>query len=202
MEPQVETVKNSKPKYGGKQKLIDAFLSLLKEKHYLKITVTDVSNRAEVNRATFYRYFKDVFDLMEYVENACVESYCKGIENLISRGMVPEESDIDVFLNNRIFSEALPCLLGKNGNQKFLGAAVEHLANVQLLKLKEQAPNVSDEDLRTVSDFITNGSVFVFLQIIANSKNQREDIRQMLGIAYRAISSFLEKTSATGDQYE
>jgi len=43
----------------------DAFLSLANEKSFKNITVKDISERAHVNRATFYAHFKDKYDLLE-----------------------------------------------------------------------------------------------------------------------------------------
>ena len=44
------------------------FVSLLKQKPLNKITVKEICEAAEINRATFYRYYLDVFDLMEQLE--------------------------------------------------------------------------------------------------------------------------------------
>ena len=47
--------------------LEQAYLSLLAEKPYTKITVTDVANKAGLNRGTFYAHFKGMPELTERV---------------------------------------------------------------------------------------------------------------------------------------
>ncbi|WP_026886948.1 TetR/AcrR family transcriptional regulator [Clostridium beijerinckii] len=48
------------------RKLIqDAFLSLANKSPFENITVKDISERANVNRATFYAHFKDKYDLLD-----------------------------------------------------------------------------------------------------------------------------------------
>ena len=42
-----------------------AFLELLREKPFEKITVTDIVNRADINRSTFYAHYPDVRGLVE-----------------------------------------------------------------------------------------------------------------------------------------
>ena len=37
-----------------------AFMELLREKDFEKITVTDIVNRADINRSTFYAHYPDV----------------------------------------------------------------------------------------------------------------------------------------------
>ena len=42
-----------------------AFLELLREKPFEKITVTDIVNRADINRSTFYAHYPDVRGMVE-----------------------------------------------------------------------------------------------------------------------------------------
>jgi AcrR family transcriptional regulator len=44
-----------------------AFLSLMAEKSFNTITVQEITDRAEINRATFYAHFMDKYDLFEHI---------------------------------------------------------------------------------------------------------------------------------------
>lgn len=46
----------------------DRFAALLEKKPLNKITVKELCESAEINRATFYRYYRDPYDLMENLE--------------------------------------------------------------------------------------------------------------------------------------
>lgn len=46
----------------------EAFLTLLEEKPINKITVKELCEKADINRATFYTHFSDCFDLLEKIE--------------------------------------------------------------------------------------------------------------------------------------
>ena len=48
--------------------LTQAFWSLYLERPIEKITVREITERAGYNRATFYLYFRDVYDLFEQLE--------------------------------------------------------------------------------------------------------------------------------------
>jgi len=50
-----------------------AFMELLKEKKFEKITVTDIVNRADINRSTFYAHYTDVRGLIEEIQSEFVE---------------------------------------------------------------------------------------------------------------------------------
>jgi AcrR family transcriptional regulator len=49
-----------------RQLLIQALIDLIKEKGFQAISVQDLSERAGLNRATFYAHFPDKFALLEY----------------------------------------------------------------------------------------------------------------------------------------
>ena len=51
-----------------KKVIIESLTSLLKEKSLPKITVTDLCNLADINRSTFYRYYEDVYDVIQKSE--------------------------------------------------------------------------------------------------------------------------------------
>ncbi len=46
--------------------LLDALVSLLEEKSFEEIRVTDICDRAMVHRTTFYKHFEDKYDLLKY----------------------------------------------------------------------------------------------------------------------------------------
>ncbi|NHN34179.1 TetR family transcriptional regulator [Paenibacillus sp. S3N08] len=52
-----------------KQSLINAFVSLVNKKDFDKILIADITNGAQVNRATFYAHFNDKYELLDYMIN-------------------------------------------------------------------------------------------------------------------------------------
>ncbi len=52
-----------------REALVNSFFQLAQKKSVTQITVREIINLAGYSRATFYRYFKDVFDLIEYAED-------------------------------------------------------------------------------------------------------------------------------------
>ncbi|MBQ2905798.1 MAG: TetR family transcriptional regulator, partial [Peptococcaceae bacterium] len=56
----------------SKTMIRQAFLELLKEKPYEKITVTDIAQRADLNSSTFYDHYPDVQGLIEEIEEEMI----------------------------------------------------------------------------------------------------------------------------------
>lgn len=47
--------------------IVNALVELLQKKPLEKITVTDIVNRAQINRGTFYSHYDNVEDVMQYI---------------------------------------------------------------------------------------------------------------------------------------
>jgi AcrR family transcriptional regulator len=57
----------------SKRALRDALLVLMEEKEFKNITITDLVNRADVNRGTFYKYYDYKEDLIKEVQDKIIE---------------------------------------------------------------------------------------------------------------------------------
>ncbi len=55
----------------------DAFFKLLQDRNVVDITVTDICKLAEINRATFYRYYDNQYDLLESIETEMFDDITK-----------------------------------------------------------------------------------------------------------------------------
>ncbi|WP_223829617.1 TetR/AcrR family transcriptional regulator [Paenibacillus arenilitoris] len=62
--------------------MINAFVNLVNEKDFEKITIADLTKGAKVNRATFYAHFNDKYELLDYIlgdsASAAIENRTEG----------------------------------------------------------------------------------------------------------------------------
>jgi AcrR family transcriptional regulator len=54
--------------------IIDAFMDLLDQKSFEKISVQDIIEKAMINRSTFYRHFQDKYAILEYLQDKYVRA--------------------------------------------------------------------------------------------------------------------------------
>ena len=47
--------------------IMDSFINLSGKMEFKDITIKDITTEAMINRATFYYYFEDIYDLLEKV---------------------------------------------------------------------------------------------------------------------------------------
>lgn len=65
-----------------KERIREVFIDLLTQKPLKSITVKELSDKADINRATFYLHYNDVFDLLEQLQNEVVDTFeeiCNGL---------------------------------------------------------------------------------------------------------------------------
>lgn len=93
-----------------REALMSAFLDLLKEKPLNAITVTELTDAANVNRATFYTHYQDIFALYEQLQSALCQT-CRAMVDAHSNELVQGNylgliGDIYQFIdeNDRVFS--------------------------------------------------------------------------------------------------
>lgn len=61
--------KNNQRYKAGSEKIETAFLSLLYNKEYDDISISEICQRAEINRSTFYTHYEDINDLIIKIES-------------------------------------------------------------------------------------------------------------------------------------
>ncbi len=63
------------------QNLSDALFQLIAEKDYGKITISDITNRAQIDRTTFYLHFSDKDDLFLKSQQKMIEELLQSSQN-------------------------------------------------------------------------------------------------------------------------
>ena len=144
-----------------KKTIKDTFIKLLAEKDIKKITVSELCKKADINRATFYRYYVDIYDLLNSIE--------KEFENEIKKAYAPKKHDENTIIN---FSKSLLTVLLKNkelvkilfntnDNIYFLNSILEIAYEHCKEKWEKDLPNLLEKDIEYASIFIFNGALGV-----------------------------------------
>ena len=101
-----------------RQAFIDVFCGLYAQKPIEKISVKEIADNSGYNRSTFYQYFSDIYELLDFVETDLL--------NYIKEELSKEEESSDTFQNMiHCFEEdsrlsALNALFGDYGSTRFL----------------------------------------------------------------------------------
>lgn len=105
-----------------KKALREGLAILMAEKNIRNISVQELSDLADLNRATFYLHYKDIFDLQQQIENEVVEEINEILEQYMPIMNEDEPHHLFAALLTYIRENANLCkmLLGKNNSRTFL----------------------------------------------------------------------------------
>lgn len=81
----------------------ESFISLLEEKQFYDITVQNILDTALINRTTFYKYYKDKYDLAEQLTNEFLELS----KNYLNERFKDDTSNDPVFVAKKIYTHLL-----------------------------------------------------------------------------------------------
>ena len=139
----------------------ETFFELISEKDIKKITVSEICAKADINRATFYRYYLDVFDLLDSIK--------KEFEDELKAAYMPKDESektvkhfskamLEVFLEHK---KLVKLLFNTNNGLYFLNNILEIAYMRCKEKWEKDLPNISEEDMEYASIFIFNGALGV-----------------------------------------
>ena len=182
-----------------RQKFVDAFWTLAEKKPVSKIAVSELTRLAGYNRCTFYEYFLDTDDLLNYIEEKLLEDVKQTVLRELNADNSPEHLFQTLFtaMNEKIY-----LLAGPNGDSGFFmrfRAQIRPLIAGNLL-ISEDTPHF---------DYLTcyvNTATFALLQHW-NEKGRdisAEEVSSMIqnlvlnGIKSYKMSSLAESDAAVG----
>lgn len=146
-----------------------ALLMLMKDKPISKITVSELTETADVNRKTFYNHYSDISNVLHEIENEFLEK----IFSLIDGDNIWGEIENPAPFFQKLFGEiqnniGLFELLVKSGEHIHL--VFSFRARLRTLwgnQIKERA-GVSYTELMYLMDFVSSGVVAIFESWVKN----------------------------------
>lgn len=146
-----------------KKLLTQALTQLLQEKQINEITVKELTDLADMNRGTFYLYYKDMFDMLEKIEDGLFEALDEIVSlhehDDVARQTAPILLDLFHFIKDN--QEMCRVLLSPHGDMNFL----HKLNQVVREKCLQMWPNEEDKKDATFEyhySFVVYGCVGVF----------------------------------------
>ena len=104
--------------------ILEALLDLTIEKGFAAVSVSDITKRAEINRTTFYRHYRDKFDVLnQYAQNVYslleTPSRVRSSRSAEDSGRELMPGLTAVYEHIRSHAKFFKIMLGKNGDPQF-----------------------------------------------------------------------------------
>ncbi len=192
----------------SKKAIREAFFALLTEKDFKNITIKEISERAQVDRKTFYNYYSSIFALVNEFENELVVSldalfdeidFSKFSEN-------PEElfTSLYKFLkpNLEYYKLMFNINVSENLSKKIIGLLKFKIIASFEKGLIAKKMDPQQYDLQIISEFLSSAILGVYFRWI-NEKSARpfENLTKDIGeITLYGLNGYLIKKPDYSDK--
>ncbi len=170
-----------------KQQLRQGLAELLKEKSVKDITVREIADFIDINRGTFYLHYKDVYHMMEQIENEIFEEF-----NAIVDAHSPSELKqttfpiiVDIFTYLAENSSMCTVLLGKNGDISFVDRLKTAVKEKCLYDWIQLYNTKNSQNFEYFYSFIISGYLGLFQTWLESG--MKETPEEMAALAQRLI---------------
>lgn len=179
----------------------DSFLALLKEKPYARVTVTELCERAQINRATFYKHYLDVPDLLEKIE----EELFQQIRAAFSAKQIEVKSFLLDMLNYTYRErERFFALGGENGDPNLMTKTYLVCYESAYPLLTQNLPAMNESERQMLYQFLSQGSGGVLAWWVRDGmrlsvEEVAEFILSLSAIATNGVQDNMWRTAYQGD---
>lgn len=141
--------------------LKNGLITLMQEKSIKEITVQELVDQVDINRSTFYLHYKDIYDLVEQLEQEVFDSF-KDLINSYNEKKEDEQMLIALYQNIKNYGDLAKALISPHGDMSFVHRLIMMIRN-------EIAPYVEDTfhlEPNTLTDYIYEYCLFGTLGLI------------------------------------
>lgn len=145
-----------------KMVLKESFIDLLEKQAITRISVKDICEGADINRATFYAHYSDPYDLMKQIENELFENLEKHLAVYTGdqTSILPVDTVEHIFDYIRENAKICKLLLGERGDLNFQKRIFQLVYDRFMLEMARRY-DMSPEDAEYLYAFILTGCVGV-----------------------------------------
>ncbi|MCR5349604.1 MAG: TetR family transcriptional regulator C-terminal domain-containing protein [Acholeplasmatales bacterium] len=147
-----------------RESIVNALLKLMTEKSTNKITVSEITNIAQIERKTFYLHYSCIDDVFHDLENQIAKELEQEANKYIDE---PSNKMTDIFnnlnkviLNNLSFFKAII----KNDTYSYVLHSFEHILSNVIYKLASEKYEVKSKNLSYYTMFYAAGIVKLYTE--------------------------------------
>jgi AcrR family transcriptional regulator len=167
----------------------ESFIKLLKQKPISKITIKEICDDADINRATFYAHYSDQYDLLHQIESELIDGISRYLNSYdfedLSKAPVEMLEKILEYIKDN--SELFNLLLNSNGDIQFQQEVTKIIGQQHFSSM------ATDKDISEYMFlFFANGAIGIILKWLKDGmkKPAREMAELILRLSLNGRVSF------------
>lgn len=178
-----------------KKVIKETCIELLSEKDITKVSVSELCKKADINRATFYRYYLDIFDLLSKIEDEFVEELKNSYKGYNTKDNELYDYILALLktcLNNK---KLVKILFYSKSSISFLDAILEDAYSRFKDKWQSEVSNLNEEEIEYATVYIFNGTLGIVNYWIQNDFNEeiKSLAKNIVDLSYYGSRKFIYK---------
>lgn len=162
--------------------LKESLSSLMQEKDFKDITVKEITDRADLNRGTFYLHYTDPYDLLKRMEQEVLDDFQSILEECQSArkdsSLLPILRPIADYIEEN--HEICKILFDNTASHDFIQQFHDFLKKNGLMLISQQYPNYNLEYFDYFCEYTTHGITGIIRQWLHTAlKQPKEDLLVM-----------------------
>ena len=170
--------------------LKQSFLKLLREKPVNKITVKELCELSQINRATFYTHYSDCFALLESIENELIDAFEKSLRYVKSFDVTALIEAIYEMVDQN--QTACRILILGNTNSTVLMRMIALAKEDSIAYWRKELPKASETELEMMYTHLSNGLMHVVVE--GYDKYSKEEMIHFVSRVVKASLSLLQSS--------
>lgn len=175
-----------------KKGMTEALAKLLLEKPLKNITVREIAELADINRGTFYLHYKDVYDMVEQIQNEIFEKFNEIVSAHESQTSTEALFPMLVEMFNLLAENAdlAHCLIGKNGDAAFVDKLKKVLKDKCFTNVQKMLNIKSNSEFDYFYHYIVSGCIGICSVWLAGG--MKETPKQVAALSEKLILNGVE----------
>ncbi len=147
----------------------ESFLELHSQKPVEKITVMELCERADINRATFYKYYRDIYDL----KNQCKMEMAEALIASVHTMDLSHAHDMLLQIVNAMYhSRDRYLTLRGNNDLRLIHYAIDHTLEDKKSYFMQATHQQDPQECMWTYHFICSGTAYVLLEWVSRGMQE------------------------------
>lgn len=155
----------------SKRYIINVFLQIRAHKELERITVTEICEMADIHKSTFYKYFRDVYDLSAFLQQEVIDRIAQTLPDLENITKNRQQFTKDILMAYEANKQQISTLF--SGSQSY---RLPILVKEKILRVLDdlEIQTIDRRELVMKVDFYIYGTYYAFIE--ENDMNEMEKI--------------------------
>ncbi len=148
-----------------KRNIRESLMDLMKTKTVSQITITELTDHADIGRKTFYLHYTSLDDVLKEIEEEMTSTFFKYLDEYTNNGKAYDITEIFKDLNNLILSkESFLRSIAMNDSYSFFEHIFENILKAAVERICKEIYHISSLNIDLYVSFYVSGIISTYFR--------------------------------------